>query len=116
LSFNRGDIIINVRENEGTDSNLALLGQGQWLQGEINSRKGIFPLNYVEVTVPELPKLVAEYDFSPEGEEEIPLRVGEEIRLISISGDGWYRGRNEAGDVGLFPHNYVRFQERSWAN
>jgi len=121
LSFSRGDIIINVvipeseTKNPGHDSGTEEFGipsVSHWLKGELNGNLGLFPFNYVEVTFKRNVKVIAEYEFWPESEDEIPLKLGEEVVLISMSGDGWYRGKNEAsGEVGLFPRNYVRFKD-----
>jgi len=116
LSFCRGEIILNVTDQAGNqtvnpESGIQLVNH--WFKGELNGKSGLFPLNYVEVTFKESVKVIAEYDFSPESDDEIPLRIGEELVLISMSGDGWYRGKNEMGDDGLFPQNYVRFKDLS---
>ncbi|KAJ6520133.1 hypothetical protein C8R45DRAFT_1205159 [Mycena sanguinolenta] len=50
------------------------------------------------------------HDFLPEHEDEVPFRTGERIEVVErddLYGDGWWRGRNLAGRVGLFPQSYT---------
>uniref|UniRef100_A0A6B2LS47 SH3 domain-containing protein n=1 Tax=Arcella intermedia TaxID=1963864 RepID=A0A6B2LS47_9EUKA len=68
-------------------------------------------MNFVEVFFPVGSKGIVEHDFLAEDEEELPLKTGEELTLISSSPDGWWRGKNEMGEIGLFPQNYVRLKE-----
>jgi len=111
ISFKRGDIISNVVDHTDAVEQGIRLPNQFWLHGEIHGKSGLFPLNFVEVIFPRGTKATAEYDFTPENEDELSLKPGEEILLISMAADGWYRGRNENGDMGLFPHNYVRRKE-----
>jgi len=111
ISFKRGDIISNVVDHADADEQGIHLPNQFWLHGEISGKSGLFPLNFVEVIFARGTKAIAEYEFTPENDDELPLKPGEEILLISMSADGWYRGRNETGEMGLFPHNYVRLKE-----
>jgi len=117
LTINRGDTISNVISSEEA----ILLGlhvrvPKDWLQGEINGRVGLFPSTYVEVNYSDANyKLCVERDFEPLHADELLLKVGDIITLISTSGDGWYRGRSSKGDVGLFPASHVRLKEHSGA-
>ncbi|KAJ7269414.1 hypothetical protein B0H12DRAFT_1095698 [Mycena haematopus] len=50
------------------------------------------------------------HDFLPEHEDEVPFHAGEPIEVVEkddLYGDGWWRGRNLAGKVGLFPQSYT---------
>ncbi|KAF7302766.1 hypothetical protein HMN09_00911700 [Mycena chlorophos] len=50
------------------------------------------------------------HDFQPEHEDEVDFRVGEQIEVIERDdayGDGWWKGRNVSGKVGLFPQSYT---------
>ncbi|KAJ7103227.1 hypothetical protein B0H15DRAFT_201781 [Mycena belliarum] len=50
------------------------------------------------------------HDFAPEHEDEINFVAGERIEVVErddLYGDGWWRGRNLAGKVGLFPQSYT---------
>ncbi|KAF7307159.1 hypothetical protein MIND_00509500 [Mycena indigotica] len=52
----------------------------------------------------------AVHAFVPEHEDEVPFEVGERIEVVERDdefGDGWWRGRNLAGKVGLFPQSYT---------
>jgi signal transducing adaptor molecule len=46
------------------------------------------------------------YDFDPQEEGELLLRKGDIIRVIDSVYTGWWRGER-AGQVGIFPVNYV---------
>jgi hypothetical protein len=50
------------------------------------------------------------HDFLPEHEDEVSFHTGERIEVVEkddLYGDGWWRGRNLAGKVGLFPQSYT---------
>ncbi|CDO77198.1 hypothetical protein BN946_scf184747.g11 [Trametes cinnabarina] len=50
------------------------------------------------------------HDFTPENPDEVSFRVGDKIEVIEkdeLYGDGWWQGRNPAGQTGLFPQSYT---------
>ncbi|KAL1702427.1 hypothetical protein EV121DRAFT_281858 [Schizophyllum commune] len=50
------------------------------------------------------------HDFIPENDDEIDFKAGERIEVVEkddLYGDGWWKGRNLAGKVGLFPQTYT---------
>ncbi|GAA6039658.1 hypothetical protein JCM8097_002239 [Rhodosporidiobolus ruineniae] len=50
------------------------------------------------------------HDFEAENEDELSFRAGERIVVLERDdqyGDGWFQGRNERGEVGLFPQSYT---------
>ncbi|KZT70289.1 hypothetical protein DAEQUDRAFT_810744 [Daedalea quercina L-15889] len=50
------------------------------------------------------------HEFTPENPDEVPLKVGDKVEIVEkddLYGDGWWKGRNPAGDVGLFPQSYT---------
>ncbi|KAJ7459106.1 hypothetical protein B0H11DRAFT_179716 [Mycena galericulata] len=50
------------------------------------------------------------HDFLPEHEDEVSFHSGERIEVVEkddLYGDGWWKGRNLAGKVGLFPQSYT---------
>ncbi|EPQ58889.1 hypothetical protein GLOTRDRAFT_135903 [Gloeophyllum trabeum ATCC 11539] len=50
------------------------------------------------------------HDFAPEHDDEVPFRAGERIEVLEkddLYGDGWWQGRNLAGQTGLFPQSYT---------
>ncbi|TFK46951.1 hypothetical protein OE88DRAFT_1738995 [Heliocybe sulcata] len=50
------------------------------------------------------------HDFLPEHDDEVSFRAGERIEVIEkddLYGDGWWQGRNLAGQSGLFPQSYT---------
>ncbi|KAL1742816.1 hypothetical protein HDZ31DRAFT_65600 [Schizophyllum fasciatum] len=50
------------------------------------------------------------HDFVPENDDEIDFKAGERIEIVErddLYGDGWWKGRNLAGKVGLFPQTYT---------
>jgi len=59
------------------------------------------------------PTAKAIYDYAPDEENELRLKVGD-IITISRHEDSWYLGTNQKGESGWFPANYVELQhERS---
>ncbi|XP_051845152.1 mitogen-activated protein kinase kinase kinase 10 [Antechinus flavipes] len=58
------------------------------------------------------PLWTAVFDYEAAGEEELTLRRGDQVRVLSqdwaVSGDeGWWTGQLPGGRVGVFPSNYV---------
>ncbi|KAI0694374.1 hypothetical protein C8T65DRAFT_585044 [Cerioporus squamosus] len=50
------------------------------------------------------------HDFTPQVADEIEFKVGDRIEVIEkddLYGDGWWQGRNSAGQTGLFPQSYT---------
>ncbi|CAH1762239.1 9550_t:CDS:10 [Entrophospora sp. SA101] len=47
------------------------------------------------------------YDYDVEGEDEIALVAGTTITILDKTDDGWWRGKNDQGEVGLFPSTYI---------
>ncbi|CAG7836213.1 unnamed protein product [Allacma fusca] len=117
LSLRKGDIITNVIQK--------LDG---WWEGELGSKRGLFPDNFVKVigssesqsakedevfteTVqlrkkPCNRKLKALFSYSPEQDDELTLQVGDIIDFISEVEDGWWKGSLN-GRTGIFPSNFV---------
>lgn len=58
------------------------------------------------------PVWTAVFDYEAVGDEELTLRRGDRVQVLSqdwaVSGDeGWWTGRLPSGRVGVFPSNYV---------
>ncbi|KAG8441129.1 hypothetical protein GDO86_006756 [Hymenochirus boettgeri] len=93
-----------------------------WLLGEQDSRRGLFPENYVRVTYREKQRLdpgisreilqesaVAMYDFKAESDAELSLHKGQHVAIIQKVGSNWFKGRVEGSErIGLFPVSYVQ--------
>ncbi|TFK94901.1 hypothetical protein K466DRAFT_579615 [Polyporus arcularius HHB13444] len=50
------------------------------------------------------------HDFTPQVADEIEFKVGDRIEVVEkddMYGDGWWQGRNPAGQTGLFPQSYT---------
>ncbi|KAJ8489269.1 hypothetical protein ONZ51_g3007 [Trametes cubensis] len=50
------------------------------------------------------------HDFKPENPDEVAFSVGDRIEVLEkddLYGDGWWQGRNPAGQTGLFPQSYT---------
>ncbi|KAI9199515.1 uncharacterized protein BJ171DRAFT_518594 [Polychytrium aggregatum] len=57
-------------------------------------------------------RAIALYDCFADGDGEISFSVGQLILEVTPDPEpGWFQGRLENGTVGLFPGNYVRFEE-----
>ena len=91
----------------------------EWLEGELDSRIGIFPANYVaiEVGLPSgkadsdlansgLPYARALHDFPGEQESDLPFLKGDLIQLVSWGKGGWLIGQLGEKE-GMFPASYV---------
>ncbi|KAJ6663434.1 hypothetical protein lerEdw1_009513 [Lerista edwardsae] len=104
LELRVGDLVQIVEEIE----------DGWWL-GKKNRQLGAFPSNFVE-ELSSAPPAAGEaphycramFDFEPEHEDELPLRVGDLVLLLSKEtvDVGWWEGESH-GKRGLFPDNFV---------
>ncbi|RHZ54807.1 hypothetical protein Glove_423g32 [Diversispora epigaea] len=47
------------------------------------------------------------YEYDADGDDEITLKEEEVVVILDKSEADWWKGRNENGEVGLFPSNYV---------
>ncbi|KAK1225314.1 hypothetical protein PQX77_011732 [Marasmius sp. AFHP31] len=50
------------------------------------------------------------HDFQPEKDDEVSFKAGDRIEVIEkddLYGDGWWQGKNLAGEFGLFPASYT---------
>ncbi|KAK3670563.1 actin binding protein [Recurvomyces mirabilis] len=54
---------------------------------------------------------IAQYDYEKAEDNELELREGERVTDIDMVDEDWWMGRNEKGEMGLFPSNYVELQE-----
>ncbi|KII69306.1 SH3 domain-containing protein 21 [Thelohanellus kitauei] len=50
------------------------------------------------------------YDFQPETSDELTLREGDIIKVIGVEDEHWYKGELN-GNKGVFPSNYVTFDD-----
>jgi hypothetical protein len=57
------------------------------------------------------PTAKAIYDYTPDEENELRLKVGDVI-TINRHEDSWYLGTNQRGESGWFPANYVELQHK----
>lgn len=47
--------------------------------------------------------------YEPTEDNELPLREGERIIEIEAPSEEWWQGKNEQGQVGLFPGKFIHF-------
>ncbi|XP_793803.2 SH3 domain-containing protein 19 isoform X1 [Strongylocentrotus purpuratus] len=107
LTFKDGDKI-TVTAQVGTD----------WLEGELNGKKGRFPAAFADRIPSGLPQAtdretsgvdphcVVSFDFEPAGEDEIKLKAGEKVTLLERIGEDWLRGKVDSRE-GIFPRSFV---------
>ena len=105
--------------SKGVSLRLLRRVNAEWLEGELDSRIGIFPANYVtiEVGLPSgkadsdlansgRPYARALHDFSGEQEGDLPFLKGDLIQLVSWGKGGWLMGQLGEKE-GMFPASYV---------
>ena len=109
LSFNLGDILIVLQEH------------GEWLYGTScqNSFSGWFPKNYTEVrmadrvqikgilSVLSLDDYRVLFNFEAENSNELTIKSGEIVSILKSINENWVIIKNQRGDSGLVPCNYI---------
>jgi len=82
---------------------------GDWLKGTCNGNTGCFPKSYVVVIDPSNVKswVIAKFDFDGKG-DKISFKKNERVAVLAEVSADWWTGKNTAGEIGLFPSNYVR--------
>uniref|UniRef100_A0A1I7YJ61 PDZ domain-containing protein n=1 Tax=Steinernema glaseri TaxID=37863 RepID=A0A1I7YJ61_9BILA len=97
LSFNRGDVI---RVHRNVD--------GNWMEGERNGQSGIFPASYVQMEDPVSgDKVRALFPFYARNRNELSLKKAEVILRLRDVDANWMEGKNQKGEIGIFPKCYV---------
>ena len=110
MTLRAGDIIyiLDREEEEG------------WWTGMSGTRQGLFPSTYVEVIeekpLPSIHKnepnegdtLIARYDYTEGGTEELGFQIGDKIILQAKDESGWWLGKlDKTGVVGWFAPDLV---------
>ncbi|XP_075063215.1 vinexin isoform X2 [Mixophyes fleayi] len=104
----------------GTTVNILKNVDKNWLLGEQDGRRGLFPASYARVLSPgesepaDTPLLsaIALYDFKADSAAELPLRKGQHVLITKRVDGSWFEGRVEgSGRLGLFPASYVQIKE-----
>ncbi|XP_050532388.1 SH3 domain-containing protein 19-like [Daktulosphaira vitifoliae] len=104
LVFKQGDEISLIRKVND-----------EWLEGELDGRSGMFPINYVIVRTALLEeisknqnfhKVIAVFSFKPECWEDLNIQEGDEIQVLRRINDDWLYGECN-GSKGQFPSNFV---------
>lgn len=114
LTFRDGDVIT-----------LTEYVNDEWGRGSFNGRTGLFPLSFVQLVqesparnpTPESPAsalCVGEgqtgrvlYDFNPESEDELLLKVGDVVSSLEEVDEEWFVGEI-AGRRGIVPKTYIQ--------
>ncbi|XP_072306618.1 SH3 domain-containing kinase-binding protein 1 [Eucyclogobius newberryi] len=134
LSLSVGDIIVNIRRDDGG-----------WWEGELSGRRGLFPDNFVREIKKEgkrdgqaaVPKndlsngraspvssdtgvrpgkkveqirkrrCKAAFSYVPQHEDELELKIGDIIDVITEVEEGWWEGVLN-GKSGMFPSNFTK--------
>uniref|UniRef100_A0A673NAF3 Osteoclast-stimulating factor 1 n=1 Tax=Sinocyclocheilus rhinocerous TaxID=307959 RepID=A0A673NAF3_9TELE len=125
LTIAVGDIISNIRKNEGG-----------WWEGELDGRRGLFPDNFVKKesslagsksdlsngsaspkSEPSLRstkkgsafrkrRCKAAFSYTPQNEDELELKIGDVIEVLGEVEEGWWEG-TLSGRTGMFPSNFT---------
>ncbi|XP_014298511.1 uncharacterized protein B0303.7 isoform X2 [Microplitis demolitor] len=99
LPLKEGDIVILTKKIND-----------EWLEGQVGNHTGMFPANFINITVP-LPEqslniVNALYTFNGETWEDLSFEEGAKITVLSKISDDWLYGEYQ-GKKGQFPTNYV---------
>ena len=52
--------------------------------------------------------VIAMYDFTPSGSEDLPLTKGQVVCIVDSVRPHWWKARNNKGQEGYVPSNYVK--------
>ncbi|XP_041824216.1 SH3 domain-containing kinase-binding protein 1 isoform X2 [Melanotaenia boesemani] len=134
LSLTVGDVIVNIRRDDGG-----------WWEGELGGRRGLFPDNFVReikkegkrdggpagmirselsngraspVSDPSVRpgrkgdqirkrRCKAAFSYVPQHEDELELKVGDVIDIVAEVEEGWWEGILN-GKSGMFPSNFTK--------
>ncbi|XP_059183035.1 SH3 domain-containing kinase-binding protein 1 [Centropristis striata] len=134
LSLTVGDIIVNIRRDDGG-----------WWEGELGGRRGLFPDNFVREIKKEAKRdggqvsmirsdlsngraspvsdpgvrpgrkveqirkrrCKAAFSYVPQHEDELELKIGDIIEIIAEVEEGWWEGFLN-GKTGMFPSNFTK--------
>ncbi|XP_070784013.1 SH3 domain-containing kinase-binding protein 1 [Enoplosus armatus] len=134
LSLTVGDIILNIRRDDGG-----------WWEGELGGRRGLFPDNFVREIKKEgkrdggqasmirsdlsngraspvsdssvrparkgeqirKRRCKAAFSYVPQHEDELELKIGDVIEIIAEVEEGWWEGFLN-GKTGMFPSNFTK--------
>ncbi|XP_041670495.1 SH3 domain-containing kinase-binding protein 1 isoform X1 [Cheilinus undulatus] len=134
LSLTVGDIIVNIRRDDGG-----------WWEGELGGRRGLFPDNFVREIKKESKRdggqasmirselsngraspvsdpgvrpgrkgdqirkrrCKAAFSYVPQHEDELELKIGDIIEIIAEVEEGWWEGSLN-GKIGMFPSNFTK--------
>ncbi|TKS87419.1 SH3 domain-containing kinase-binding protein 1 CD2-binding protein 3 [Collichthys lucidus] len=134
LSLTVGDIIVNIRRDDGG-----------WWEGELGGRRGLFPDNFVREIKKEAKRdggqtsmirsdlsngraspvsdpgvrpgrkgeqirkrrCKAAFSYVPQHEDELELKIGDVIDIIAEVEEGWWEGFLN-GKTGMFPSNFTK--------
>ena len=98
---------------------LAMNDDGWWLGINNSGMTGLFPSNFVEetqgsiipedlLTINKGSKVVAQYDYEAQDDQEISFKAGEIVTVVEVNTDGWFIGENSSGAQGLIPSNFFK--------
>lgn len=99
ITFVEGDlVIVTLYDGEVPDC-------PGWMKGRCKGQEGLFPANHVELDA-ELKLCKGTFDFDATEDEELAFKEGD-ILIIEATHENWFEGRNEKGQMGLFPSTFV---------
>ncbi|CAL8295034.1 unnamed protein product [Lota lota] len=136
LSLKLGDVIVNIRRDDGG-----------WWEGELDGRRGVFPDNFVRELKKDVKRLggpagphkaelsnggpaagpqfepslrpakkgeqirkrrfKAAFSYMPQNEDELELKIGDIIEVLTEVEEGWCEGLLN-GKTGMFPSNFTK--------
>ncbi|CAL7945881.1 unnamed protein product [Xylocopa violacea] len=103
----------------------------EWIEGTIDSRKGIFPISYVniildcnetneqqdlcdqEINTVQYDELIpetharVEYTFKAQMDGDLSIFEGNTVKVISMANSDWVKVEDQFGEIGLCPRSYL---------
>lgn len=93
-----------VKEEGEGDQGTTITGGSQ---EPVEKKKEITNEMVVKGEVAVICNAVAQFNFEPLHNDELTLTVGDKIEVVEQRPDGWWRGKNQKNEAGLFPANHV---------